>query len=190
MPQSYTQAHTELERDIYLEAPEEMNLADDEILLAVKPLYGIPESGLHWFLTFQGHHINRLKMAPTKMDPCIRSSRSETQLHGITAIQVEDSFGHRTAQFLAAEERLTSEKFKIKPRTLLKPVHKTTFNETQFSFEKDRSYTPSQSEKLQGLNHVSSAAEFKSRRALIQYIGVTTRPDLCAATQLLSPCQT
>ena len=55
--QAYSQAESELERFVYLEAPFEMGLQEDEILLAIKPLYGIPESGLHWFVTFQGHHI-------------------------------------------------------------------------------------------------------------------------------------
>ena len=57
MPQAYVQAKTPLERTIYLEAPEEMGLQPDECLLVIRPLYGILESDLHWFLTFQDHHI-------------------------------------------------------------------------------------------------------------------------------------
>lgn len=39
-----------------------MNLDDDEVLIARKPLYGIPESGLHWFSTYHSHHVKRLQM--------------------------------------------------------------------------------------------------------------------------------
>lgn len=44
--QAYIQSETKLECSVYLEAPKEMNLDDDEVLIARKPLYGIPESGL------------------------------------------------------------------------------------------------------------------------------------------------
>jgi len=47
--QAYTQSKSELERDVFLEPPPEMNLPSGKVLLAVKPLYGVPESGLHWF---------------------------------------------------------------------------------------------------------------------------------------------
>lgn len=38
IPQAYNQAEKELEREIYLETPQEMGLKEDEVLLAVKAL--------------------------------------------------------------------------------------------------------------------------------------------------------
>ena len=61
--QAYVQSQTHLERLVYLRPPKEMGIASDELPLARKPLYGIPESGLHWFLTYHGHHLDRLNMS-------------------------------------------------------------------------------------------------------------------------------
>lgn len=44
--QAYTQAEDDLDRRVCIEAPAEMVLGPDFVLLCVKPLYGIPESGL------------------------------------------------------------------------------------------------------------------------------------------------
>jgi hypothetical protein len=52
---AYTQSGTKQERRVFLRLPKEMQLADEEVLLCLKPLYGIPESGLHWFSTNSAH---------------------------------------------------------------------------------------------------------------------------------------
>lgn len=46
--QAYVQRGSNLERTIYLQPPHEMNFASNEVPKVVKPLYSIPESGLHW----------------------------------------------------------------------------------------------------------------------------------------------
>lgn len=68
-----------------------MGLKSDEVLIVVKPLYGVPESGLHWFLTYQDHHVNNLGMKSTIIDNCVLYKRNETHLEGMTALQVDDS---------------------------------------------------------------------------------------------------
>ena len=69
--QSYTQSNINLVRRIFLEPVQEMNLQDDEVLLAVRPLYGIPESGLHWFATYHKHHLHFLDMKDSTADRCL-----------------------------------------------------------------------------------------------------------------------
>lgn len=69
--QAYTQSKSQLERKVYLEPPKEMNLPEDEILQAVKPLYGVPESGLHWFITYRNHHEAKLGLKSSNIDPCL-----------------------------------------------------------------------------------------------------------------------
>jgi len=185
MIQAYTQARTKLERQIFLEAPTEMRLQPDEVLLVEKPLYGIPESGLHWFLTFQDFHIKELGMKATKIDPCILSFKKKNKLEGATAIQVDDVFGIGSDDFLKIEEE-TATKFKSKKRKILSPGQQATFNGTTISFEKDNTYKLLQKEKLEALSPVTTNKNFHSARAKIQYVGVMTRPDLCAETQLLA----
>lgn len=105
--QAYLQSHTTLKRLVYLKPPLEMELGPDELLLARKPLYGIPESELHWFITYQGHHIDRLNMSACQGDPCVlykvvdpNTGNSPT---GITVLQVDDAYGHGDEEFLAKE---------------------------------------------------------------------------------------
>lgn len=43
-----------------------------------------------------------------------------------------------------------------------------------------------QSDKIEKLKTSSTQKQFDSQRALAQYIAVTTRPDLCAPTQLIA----
>lgn len=67
---------------MYIEAPDELEvrkviedfeLEEDEeyVLLVVKPVYDIPGSGLHWFLTFSDHHEKALGLKKASFDPCI-----------------------------------------------------------------------------------------------------------------------
>lgn len=144
MPQAYIQSRSNPERVIYLQAPEEMGLAHDECLLVLKPLYGIPESGLHWFLTFQNHHIEKLVMAATTVDPCLLSKREGKSIDGIATIQVDDTFGHGTEEFLNQENSKTKSTFKTKPRKIFQPGESVTFNGTNILFEKDKTFKLSQ----------------------------------------------
>jgi hypothetical protein len=95
--QAYTQSETLLERDIYLNAPVELKLSDDEVLLCLRPLYGIPESGFHWFLTYVRHHVKELEMTQSKADRCLlyRMDKLSDGM-SVTALQVDDNLGHGT----------------------------------------------------------------------------------------------
>ena len=37
----------------------------------IKPLYGIPEAGLHWWSIYYKYHRERLEMATSTYDPCL-----------------------------------------------------------------------------------------------------------------------
>lgn len=46
---AYFQSNTKLKREVYIQRPDEMGLDYYTLLKVVKPLYGIPETGLHWY---------------------------------------------------------------------------------------------------------------------------------------------
>lgn len=50
--QAYLQSDTSLEREVCIYPPPELGLPDETVLKVMKPLYGIPESGLRWYLTY------------------------------------------------------------------------------------------------------------------------------------------
>jgi hypothetical protein len=132
--QAYIQSTSNLTRPVYLEAPAEMGLSGDELLLARKPLYGVPESSLHWFLTHHGHHTEKLGMSASKADNCLLYHRvtdetGKEKTDGITILQVDDSFGHGTESFLDIEEEGSSQ-FDCKPRLLFNINTSARFNGT------------------------------------------------------------
>lgn len=81
--QVYFQAATHLERNIYRRAPEKVNIPRDTVFLVLNPWYGIPESGLHWYLRFLDHHVGKVGMEGTQMDPCVLVKRHGTKVKEI-----------------------------------------------------------------------------------------------------------
>lgn len=190
--QAYVQSSTTLERDVYLTPPMEMCLPDDMVLKAVKPIYGVPESGLHWFATYHKHHIKQLDMKPCRADICLLYRRKQKDCKGVTALQVDDSFAHGDEKFLIDEEK-ESIKFQVirsKPRKLLEVGGSLDFNGCTISLIQNHQHILHQRGKLQDLRKARNAEDFISIRAQLQYIGTCTRPDICAAVQLLaSKCE-
>lgn len=111
-----------LNRDFYVNPPRELakrlNLTNDSILKVVKPLYGVPEAGNHWFKTYHSHHVNELGMEQSTYDPCLLYSNrpfgvvglqtDDTLFVGDDAFAEREQLGLQKARFLAKErERLT-----------------------------------------------------------------------------------
>lgn len=85
------QSHTEPERQVYLRDPMELCLQTGFVVRVVKPLYGIQECGLHWYLTCLSHHLEKLIMSCTGTNPCALLTRNGNNLiDGIILLQVED----------------------------------------------------------------------------------------------------
>jgi hypothetical protein len=79
------QSNTYLSRDIFIRPPLELNLQPGTILRVVKPLYGVPEAGNHWFKTYHQHHVSKLKMEQSTYDPCLLY----TPLNGFGIIRLQ-----------------------------------------------------------------------------------------------------
>jgi hypothetical protein len=85
--QAYVQSTTLLNRDFYVNPPRELvkhlNLRDDSVLKVVKPLYGVPEAGNHWFRTYHTHHTIVLSMEQSTYDPCLLYSNQPFGVVGL-----------------------------------------------------------------------------------------------------------
>jgi hypothetical protein len=85
--QAYVQSTTLLNRNFYVNPPHELarelNLKDDSVLKVVKPLYGVPEAGNHWFKTYHSHYINELSMEQSTYDPCLLYSKQPFGIVGL-----------------------------------------------------------------------------------------------------------
>ena len=184
--QAYIQSESPLDRPVYLHAPAELDLPSGYVLQAIKPLYGIPESGLYWFETYHSHHIQRLRMTPTSADQCLLFSKDKSthNIPNLVALQVDDSFGIVSKDFLQLEEAEVKQ-FKCKPRTILLKEKSVRFNGSQISRKKNNMYELKQSEMF-GFEDPSTNEEFVSIRAKLQYIAGCTRPDIAGPVQILA----
>ena len=99
----------------------------NETLTVLEQHNGIPESDLHWFVTYHSHHNSELGMNPSKVEECVLSERKYCVLCGMTAHQVDDLFGFGHKNFLADEES-AMKRFKCKPRKIFVTNEKQTFN--------------------------------------------------------------
>lgn len=88
---AYIQATKPSQWPLYIKAPEEMGLPNNTVLLVIKFLYGIPESGLHWYISYLEYHINNLGMFHSTADPCLLVKRTDVRLKGLVALQVDES---------------------------------------------------------------------------------------------------
>jgi hypothetical protein len=170
-------------------APPEMDLNKDELLLAKKPLYSVPESWLHWFLTYHGHHTDNLVMRVSNEDTFllyhrIIEERGAEKTDELTILQVDDSFGHGTEAFLDSEE-LGSSRFDCKPRLLFNIKTSARFNGTNVQVTMHR-FTIHQRDRLDKIRRPETDKDLISVRAAFQHIAGCTRPDIASCVQLLS----
>ena len=125
--QAYVQSNTYLSRDIFIRPPPELNLQPGAILRVVKPLYGVPEAGNHWFKTYHQHHVRKLKMDQSTYDPCLLYTLSNGL--GIVGLQTDDTLFLADQSFADAEEaELQEAKFLAKPREQLTEQTPIKFN--------------------------------------------------------------
>lgn len=79
-------------------------------------LFGIPESGLHWCLTYLAHHRDVLQMKHARVYRCVMIRRTGGRLDGLVLLQVDDSLGLGT-ELLLEKEGEASKMFRYNPRT-------------------------------------------------------------------------
>lgn len=154
-----------------------MNIEDVYVLVAVKPLYGIREAGLHWFITYPNHHIEHLDMTQSSTDKFILFIEDKNQETNMVILQVDDSFGTGSQKCLH-EEETASKRFASKPRKLFDVGTKMKFNGSTIERLSTDSYKLSQEDKLASIEIPSTMAEAKKLKYQLQYVATSCRPDL------------
>ena len=130
--QAYLQSETSIQQQIYVRPPPELGLDQGHLLRVARPLYGIPEAGVHWFSTYHRHHTKNLAMTPAAYDPCLLYSPGAMNEHksgprGITCLQTDDTANAGNEAFVKLEER-ASRRFQCKPKEILAPGNPIRFN--------------------------------------------------------------
>ncbi|KAM4055473.1 DUF1421 multi-domain protein [Hirsutella rhossiliensis] len=87
------------------------------IIRVIKPLYGIAEAGVHWFRTYQQHHLEKLDMSTSTYDSCLLISNTGPDTLGIVGMQTDDTLILGTNNFSTREEEeLQRQNFVPSPR--------------------------------------------------------------------------
>jgi hypothetical protein len=129
--QAYVQSTTTLTRDFFVRPPQELQLNRNKVLKIMKPLYGVPEAGNHWFSTYHRHHIERLGMEQSTYDPCLLTTCTAVDdgPFGLVGLQTDDTLTLANDIFAQMEEdELQKAKFTAKPREQLTHGHPLKFN--------------------------------------------------------------
>lgn len=133
--QAYVQSTSELNRDFYIRPPPELatmlgiKANSDCILKVIKPLYGVPEAGNHWFATYHGHHVDRLGMTQSTYDACLLYKSDPL---GIVGLQTDDTLILGTTSFADIEEEaIKSANILTKARVRLTSTTSLKFNGTR-----------------------------------------------------------
>ena len=81
--QAYVQSTTNLNREFYVRPPRELSITNDSILKVLKPLYGVPEAGNHWYKTYLSYYIKYLYINQSIYDPCLLYSNEPFRVVGL-----------------------------------------------------------------------------------------------------------
>jgi hypothetical protein len=129
--QAYVQSKTVLQRQIYATPPEQVKeiYGNDIVLHVIKPLYGLAESGTHWWETYFKHHVNNLNMDTSTFDPCLLISNTSQDCFGLVAMQTDDTLFLANESFANKEdEQLKKEKIIAKDASKLTTDSELDFN--------------------------------------------------------------
>ncbi|KAI0999169.1 hypothetical protein K3495_g9027 [Podosphaera aphanis] len=194
--QAYPQSKTTLERQVFVHLPVELKdkFAEGTILHVIKPLYGISESGVHWFATYQTHHIENLKMGMSSYDPCLLVTK-QGEHFGMTGLQTDDTLHLGTREFIAKEvEQLQKAGFKSKPLKIINNNDRIDFNGCRVSVDAEsvKVVQKGQAEKLATVEKCKNQADqFTKQRVRGAYLASICQPeatfDYSVAAQTQNP---
>ena len=106
---AFVQSTTTLRRPVYMRAPKEMGLPPGKVLQVLKPLYGMPESPMHWYTTYAGHHKEKMGMEQLPIDACLMYKRNNDTLEGLLGLQVDDTLYAGTLEFHSRGRRIRAD---------------------------------------------------------------------------------
>src|SRR5450432_3518124 len=155
--QAYVQSTTNLNREFYVRLPRELQLQlgieKDSVLKVLKPLYGVPEAGNHWFKTYHAHHIQQPGMEQSTYDPCLLYSNAP---FGIVGLQTDDTLFLANKDFAIVEqEELDKAKFIAKEREELTVNTPIKFNGGLIKLLQDGSISLTQERQCNNLSPIT-----------------------------------
>jgi hypothetical protein len=105
----------------------------------IRPLYGIAESGVHWWFTYHKHYLKEFNIITSTYDPCLLITSDG--LFSITGMQTNDTLIICSPEFSAKkEEKIQKAAFRAKPKARLAKSSPMEFNGARLILEGDQFY--------------------------------------------------
>jgi hypothetical protein len=197
--QAYVQSTTHLNRLILARIPKEIAhlYPEGTIMKVLKPLYGIPEAGTHWWVTYNKHHKEKLSMESSTYDPCLLIS-TPSKPFGVVGMQTDDTLILGSTEFSKTEDQeLNKAKLLAKPKEALSVTTPLIFNGCVLSLDgttiRLRQKNQSKKLKLVNVNSPDFKQEYLEQRARGAYIATICQPeasyDLSVAAQQQDPTE-
>ena len=156
--QAYCQSRSNLNREFYIRPPQELatmlGISVENVLQVVKPLYGVPEAGNHWFATYHKHHTSNLGMTESTYDACLLF---KSEPLGVIGLQTDDTLILADDAFATLEEEaIVAAKIMTKSRECLTTVSPIKFNGMKIELHVDGDITLRQKSYVDGISLVQS----------------------------------
>jgi hypothetical protein len=164
-------------------------------MIVLKPLYGIPEAGTHWWATYHKHHKEKLSMVTSTYDPCLLITTTENAF-GIVGMQTDDTLILGSEEFSILEnDELTKANLSAKPKEVLCSNTPLIFNGCILTQHEDamelRQKEQAKKLKLVDAKSENFKHEYMEQRARGAYIATICQPeaafDLSVAAQHQNP---
>ena len=188
--QAYTNSADKLNRKIYVKPPLDTDLGSN-LLCVIKPLYGIPEAGAHWFKTYHEHHLNRLNLTVSSFDPCLMFSDE-----AVVGLQTDDTLFLASPKYMQMEDdELHKAKFPAKPVDKLSKEKDLPFNGTTIGLQDNNTLLMTQTRQCAKISQIDVTADIKTQyvreRARGAYVSSMCQPEasfaLSRAAQSVDP---
>jgi len=166
-------------------------------MVVIKPLYGVPEAGTHWWATYHKHHKEKLSMVTSTYDPCLLITTIK-EAFGVVGMQTDDTLILGSDEFSNLEEdELKEAKFTAKPKERLSPETALMFNGCILTKIGDivglRQRQQGKKIKLVDTKAADSKQQYLEQRARGAYIATICQPeasfDLSIAAQHQNPAE-
>lgn len=117
-----------------------------------KPLYGLTESGTHWWETYSEHHLDKLIMRTSTYSPCLLITSAGNPSFGLVGMQTDDTFGISDATLDGKEEKeIQRAGFTARPKEYLTEKHPIAFDGGVVTLERNGSIQLRQKGQAQNL---------------------------------------
>lgn len=128
----------------FIRVPFMLNFPSDLLIHVHRPLYGLPESSLHWFVPYSNHHKTWWSITAAVHDLCVLfttgyllvSCKNLSVPRGVTVLQTDDTLHLGNRAFIAKEEK-SSKKFTSKSRINLVDGYCIKLNKKTISLNKE-----------------------------------------------------